>query len=195
MDYDNDCKSIFYEDVYDKKKTGRSAFSKTNCTRKRNGGMPSDFLKGKALREYMGNSEVKVYNLKDLEPKKHRGASRRFTKEIEDQICAAYLSGKTYKEIRTQFNINSNNTLGKILRRNGVECKRYSIPKKADNFTAVDAAEVLTSECDPELEETEPTISEIEIKLIELQERKIAMLMDENEKYKTALLNLALRLI
>jgi transposase len=189
MDYDNDCASIFAEDVTEKKKTGRGAFSKTSCTRKRNGGMPSDFLRGKKLREYMGNSEVITYNLNDIKKVKHNKHGKKTSAEDDVCICEMYVGGKKTPDIIKKYGI-SFPTLYGILKRNG-------IPKRTDNLKEPlkDTSPELISgnELEP-ITLCEPREDFTDYKYeFECLEKKYSLLKHENDKYKIALLNLALR--
>jgi hypothetical protein len=191
MDYDNDCESIFREDVIDKKKTGRGMYGKTNFTRKRNGGMPSDMLKGKKLREYMGNSEVTTYNLNDVQKVgKSRKPRTRITPEMESSICELYKSGAKRKVILSMFDI-SGQALRNVLMRNKV----YEVPGKPNIILPVSEAyttpDVVAMD-EPEIFTEEPEIN-YKWELEHLQ-KKNTMLKEENEKYRIALLNLALRM-
>jgi hypothetical protein len=128
MDRDNDCESIFIEDVIEKKKTGRSAFSKTNCTRRRNGGMPSDMLRGKKLKEYMGNSEVKAYNLNDVAKVKTYNSRKKTTYEDDIEIIKMYQNGDKISAITSRYEI-SPPVVYSILKANGIQ-KKSEISKQ-----------------------------------------------------------------
>ncbi len=193
-DYENDCESIFAEDVAEKKKTGRGMYGKTAFTRNRNGGMPSDMLKGKELRKYMGNSEVTTYNLNDIKKIVPGKFGKKTTAEGDACICKMYVDGEKISTITKKYGISAP-VVYAILKKSGIP-KRAKKEKGTDEIlpeTTADIEPAPIELCEP-CEDLCETSVDYKYEF-EQMAKKYALLKEENDKYKFALLNLAMRMV